>query len=177
MEKQMQKAVENFRSELASLRTGRASIALLEGIKVLYYGSQMALNQVGHISIPEARTIEIKPWDPTVLPEIEKAIQKSDLGVNPNNDGNLIRINIPKLNEDRRKDLVKKIKKISEEYRVSVRNERREALELIKKSEKEKSISEDDRKTAEHEIQKITDTLVKKIDEICSHKEKEIMEV
>ena len=177
MEKEVRKTIENLRQELASIRTGRASAALLEGIKVEYYGSQLALNQVGNISVPESRTIEIRPWDPVALPEIEKAILKSDLGVTPNNDGSLIRLTMPKLTENRRKDLVKTVKKLAETYKVSVRNSRRDTIEEIKKEEKNKSISEDIRKSAEHEVQKLTDVHINQIDEILSHKENEIMEV
>lgn len=177
MEREMKKTVESFRGELASIRTGRASISLLDGIRVEYYGSKMALNQVASLSIPEARTIEIKPWDQNVLPEIEKAIHKSDLGINPNSDGQLIRISIPKLSEDRRKDLVKNIKKIAEQYRVTVRAFRRDSIEKIKKAQKEKSISEDEQKVGEHAVQKVTDANIHAIEEILSHKEKEMMEV
>lgn len=176
-EKEMKKVVESFRSELASIRTGRANVTLLDGIKVEYYGSQLALNQVGNLSVPESRTIEIRPWDLNALPEIEKAIHKSDLGVTPNNDGKLIRLNFPKLNEDRRKELVKAVKKTAENYRVSVRNFRRDAIEEIKKAEKNKTISEDIRKSSEHDVQRITDLYVRQIEDVLGHKEKEIMEI
>lgn len=177
MEKEVRKTIESFRSELASIRTGRASLALLDGIKVEYYGSNLAMNQVGNVSVPEPRTIEIRPWDPAALPAIEKGILKSDLGVTPNNDGKLIRLSMPKLTEDRRKDLVRTVKKLAETYKVSIRNSRRETIEEIKKEEKSKAISEDVRKGAEHEVQKLTDAHVKQIDDILSHKESEIMEV
>ncbi|MBD3272592.1 MAG: ribosome recycling factor [Elusimicrobia bacterium] len=177
MEKQMKKTVDAFRGDLATLRTGRANAALLEDIRVAYYGSQMNLKQVANVSIPEARTIEIKPWDPGVLPEIEKAILKSDLGITPNNDGKIIRISIPKLTEDRRRDLVKTVKKMAEEYRVSVRSARRDTMDQVKKAEKEKTISEDERKSSEQVIQKLTDACIKQVDDILGHKEQEIMEV
>lgn len=177
MEKQMKKSIERFKAELASMRTGRASVALLDGVKVEYYGSKLALNQVGNLSVPDSRTIEIKPWDTNALPEIEKAILKSNLGVTPNNDGKLIRINLPKLSEERRKELAKNIKKIAENYRISVRGFRRDAIELIKKDEKEKTISKDMEQSAEQEVQKITNAYVHQIEEILVHKEKEIMEI
>jgi len=173
----MQHSIELFKKELASIRTGRASLALLDGIKVDYYGTPTPLGQVATLSVPESRQILIQPWEQRIIPDIEKAIMKSDLGLTPTNDGKTIRLNIPPLTEERRKELVKVIKKKAEEARVAVRNIRRDINEEIKKLEKEKHISEDDTKKSLEEVQKLTDSFIKKIDEILEHKEKEIMEV
>jgi ribosome recycling factor len=173
----MEKALEAQRNEFTKLRTGRASVSLLDGIRVECYGSQMPLNQVATLSTPESRTIVVSPWDKGTVPEIERAIQKSDLGLNPINDGKVIRINIPTLTEERRKDLAKVAKKYSEEARVSVRNARREANETAKKIQKDAKMSEDDLKRWETEIQKTTDHYVAQVDVQLAHKEKEIMEV
>ncbi|MEW6002658.1 MAG: ribosome recycling factor [Nitrospirota bacterium] len=173
----MNSAVEALKKEFASIRTGRASLALLDGISVNYYGTPTPLQQLASLSIPESRQIAIVPWDPKVIPEIEKAIMKSDLGLTPINDGKMIRINIPPLTEERRKQLVKAVKKKSEEAKVSIRNIRRDANEDLRKLEKERHLSEDDVKRSQEEIQKITDSFIKKADEILGHKEKEIMEV
>ncbi len=177
IETQMQKTVDKMRSDFSTLRTGRASSALLENIRVDYYGAQTPLNQLANIGAPEARTLEIRPWDKAAMPDIEKAILKSDLGLNPSNDGTTIRLQIPALTEERRKDLIKVVRKMAEEYRVALRNERREAVERLKKTEKAKEISEDDRESGEQEIQKMTDSYVKKIDEFLTSKERDIMEV
>ena len=144
MDDKIEKSIEALRHELSKVRTGRASLALLEGISVNAYGSVMPLNQVGSMTIPESRMIVIAPWDPQMLPAIEKAILKSDVGLTPANDGKMIRLSIPQLTEERRKDLVKLVKKIAEEIRVAVRNIRREAIEVLKKKKKDKEISEDD---------------------------------
>ncbi len=173
----MDATIEVFRKELASVRTGRASIALLDGITVDYYGNQTPLNQVATLTVPEPRLITIQPWEQRLIPEIEKAILKSDLGLNPTNDGKLIRLAIPPLTEERRKELVKVVKKRAEEARVALRNIRRDVLEEIKKLQKEKNLSEDEVKRWNEEVQKITDSYIKKIDEMLNHKEKEIMEV
>jgi ribosome recycling factor len=173
----MQKTMEKMKSDFATLRTGRASAALLENVRVDYYGASTPINQMANVSAPEARTLEIKAWDKGALQLIEKAIQKSDLGLTPSNDGNVIRLQIPKLTEERRKDLIRVVRKMAEEYRVSVRNERRDGLEKLKKAEKAKEIAEDDLKTAEHEVQKMTDTYIKKVDEMLAAKERDIMEV
>ncbi len=173
----MDATVEVLRKDLASVRTGRASIALLDGITVDYYGNQTPLNQVATLTIPEPRLITIQPWEQRLIPEIEKAILKSDLGLNPTNDGKLIRLAIPPLTEERRKELVKVVKKRAEEARVALRNIRRDVLEEIKKIQKEKNLSEDEVKRWNDEVQKITDSYIKKIDEMLNHKEKEIMEV
>jgi ribosome recycling factor len=176
-EAQMQKTLDKMRTDLNTLRTGRASSSLLENIRVEYYGSMTPLNQLASVGAPEARTLEIRPWDKAALQAIEKAIQKSDLGLTPSNDGNMIRLSIPALTEERRKDLIKAVRKMSEEYRVALRNERRDAVEQLKKAEKAKEISEDDRESGEQEIQKLTDAYVKRIDEFLAAKERDIMVV
>lgn len=173
----MEKSVIAFKKELSKIRTGRASLAILDGIMVDAYGSTMPLNQVGSITIPESRMIVIQPWDPQMLPAIEKAILKSDVGLNPIGDGKVIRLNIPQLTEERRKDLVKSVRKIAEEFRVAIRNIRREAIEVLKKQKKDKEISEDELFKFQDETQNETDLYIKQIDEVTAHKEKEVMEV
>lgn len=173
----MSSAIDALKKEFSSIRTGRASLALLDGITVDYYGTPTPLQQLTSLSIPESRQIAIQPWEQRIIPEIEKAILKSDLGLTPMNDGKTIRINIPILTEERRKQLVKLVKKRAEESKVAVRNIRRDSNEELKKLEKEKHLSEDDTKKEHDEIQKITDSFIKKIDEVLEHKEKEIMEV
>ena len=173
----MSRSVEALRKEFSSIRTGRASLALLDGIMVNYYDTPTPLQQLASLSIPESRQIVIQPWEQKIVPDIEKSILKSDLGLTPSNDGKIIRINIPPLTEERRKLLVKTVKKKAEEAKVSVRNIRRDTNEEIKKLEKEKHISEDIVKKLQDEIQKITDSYVSKVDEVLSSKEKEIMEV
>lgn len=173
----MDHSIEALKKEFASVRTGRASLALLDGIKVDYYGTPTPLQQVASLSVPESRQITIQPWNQKIISDIEKAIMKSDLGLTPTNDGKVIRINIPLLTEERRKQLVKVVRKNSEDAKVAVRNIRRDVNDEIKKLEKEKHLSEDDTKKSLGEIQKFTDSYVKKIDEILMHKEKEIMEV
>jgi len=173
----MNSALEVLKKEFASIRTGRASLALVDGIVVDYYGTPTPLPQVASLSIPESRQIAIQPWEKNLIPLIEKAIMKSDLGLTPANDGKVIRINIPILTEERRKQLVKVVRKRAEESKVAVRNIRRDSNDELKKLEKEKHVSEDDVKKEQEEIQKITDTFIKKVDEIVEHKEKEIMEV
>lgn len=173
----MSRAIEALKKEFASVRTGRASLALLDGIMVNYYDTQTPLQQLASLSIPESRQIAIQPWDQKIIPDIEKAIMKSDLGLTPMNDGKMIRINIPPLTEERRKQLVKAVKKKAEEAKISIRNIRRDINEEIKKLEKEKHISEDTVKKLQEEIQKITDSYIVKVDEVIGHKEKEIMEV
>lgn len=176
-EAQMQKTIEKTKADFSSLRTGRASAALLENIRVEYYGTMTPLNQIANITAPEARTLEIRAWDKGAVTAVEKAIQKSDLGLNPNNDGSVIRLQIPALTEERRKDLIKVVRKMAEEYRVALRNERRDAVERLKKAEKAKEISEDDRTAGDQEIQKLTDSFVKRVDELLAAKERDIMEV
>jgi ribosome recycling factor len=173
----MSKTVDSFKKDLSRIRTGRASPSLLEGITVDYYGSPMPVNQVATITIPEARLILIQPWEKSMLGPIEKAIQASDLGLNPLNDGNLIRLPIPALTEERRKDLYKNCKKVSEESKVAIRNIRRDSNEKLKKSEKDKTITQDEEKKSLDEIQKLTDKYIKAIDDVLAVKEKEIMEV
>ena len=177
MADKMEKSLGAFKAELTKIRTGRASLSLLDGIKVDAYGSSMPLNQVGTLTIPESRQIVIQPWDPQVMSSIEKAILKSELGLTPVNDGKVIRINIPQLTEERRKELVKQVKKIAEEYRVAVRNHRRDAIDALKKQKKNKEISEDEQFKLQDEAQKETDSYVAKIDEVGAEKESEVMEV
>lgn len=176
-EEKMKKSVEAIRQELAKLRSGRASTSLLDAIKVEYYGTLTPLNQLANVAAPEARLLTVQPFDKTLIPAIEKAILTANLGLNPANDGTKIRIPIPQLNEERRKELVKLAKKYAEDGRIAIRNVRREANEHIKKAEKNHEISEDDSKHAQDKIQKMTDDYIKKIDEIIAQKEKEIMEV
>lgn len=173
----MDSAIEVLKKELGSIRTGRASLALIDGIKVEYYGTPTPLQQLASLSIPESRQIAIQPWEQKIISDIEKAILKSDLGLTPMNDGKVIRINIPQLTEERRKQIVKIARKYSEDSKIAVRNIRRDINEEIKKLEKEKHISEDDTKQSLDEIQQLTDSHIKKADELLSHKEKEIMEV
>lgn len=173
----MNKSVEAFKKDLAGIRTGRASISLLDSIRVEYYGNQVPLNQVATLNVPEPRTITIQPWEQRMISVIEKAILESDLGLTPSNDGKIIRINIPPLTEERRKQLTKVVRKRAEEARVAVRNIRRDANEELKKLEKQKEISEDELKKRLDEVQKLTDEFIKLIDEVLQKKEKEIMEV
>ncbi len=175
IKKRMEKSVKAFQSEIARVRTGRASVALLDGIKVDYYGSSMPINQLATITVAEARTIIIQPWDPSAIKAIEKAIQKSDLGLTPIDDGKVIRISIPPLTEERRKELVKVVRKMAEEARVAIRNIRRDILDDLKKMKKNGEISEDDFYRVQDKIQKVTDEHIKKIDEILETKQKEIM--
>jgi ribosome recycling factor len=173
----MDKALENLGREYSRIRTGRASTTLLDGIRVDYYGTPTPLNQLATLTIPDPRTIMIQPWDQTVVGDVEKAILKSELGLTPMNDGKLIRINIPTLTEERRRDLVKIVKKMAEEAKVAIRNIRRDANDLIKDLKKEKEISEDDQFKGQDEIQKITNEAISKTDDICASKEQEVMEV
>lgn len=185
MEKELRKktvekmdgAVEALKKDFGTIRTGRASLALIDGITVDYYGTPTPLQQLASMSIPEARQIAIQPWEQKIIPDIEKAIMKSDLGLTPANDGRVIRINIPPLTEERRKQLVKVVKKRAEDAKVAVRNIRRDSNEELKHLEKEKHISEDDVKRSHDDIQKLTDSYIAKVDEILRHKEQEIMEV
>jgi ribosome recycling factor len=172
----MNGAIEALKKDFASIRTGRASISLLDGISVDYYGTPTPINQVASLGIPDPRQITIQPWEQRLIPEIEKAILKSDLGLTPGNDGKTIRINIPPLTEERRKQLVKVVRKRAEEARVAIRNIRRDINEEIKKAEKE-HFSEDDVKRLQEEIQKATDSYISKVEDVLQHKEKEIMEI
>ncbi|MFN4110658.1 MAG: ribosome recycling factor [Ignavibacteria bacterium] len=176
-EEKMKKSVEVVRQEFAKIRTGKATTALLDGIKAEYYGSLVPLNQMANISVSDVHTLVVQPWDKSALQSIEKAILQSELGLNPINDGNILRIPIPPLTEERRKDLVKLCKKFAEDGRIAVRNVRRDAIEHLKKMEKDEHLSEDDRKLAEKEVQKLTDKYIEHINELLDHKEKEIMEV
>ena len=173
----MQKSIDSLEKDFSKLRTGRASTALVDSIRVEYYGTPTPLNQVASVSIPDSRTISISPWDRNAFNSIEKAIMKSDLGLTPINDGRAIRINIPVLTEERRKDLVKMAKKYTEDAKVAIRNVRRDVNDALKKMHTVKEISEDDLHKAQDEVQKTTDNFVKKADAVLAEKEKEIMEI
>src|ERR1700739_2893036 len=173
----MDKAVEDFRKEMAATRTGRASVHMLDSVNVDYYGSQMPLNQISQVHAPEPQMITVQPFDPSSLSAIEKAIRTADLGLNPMNDGKMIRVPVPPLTEERRKEMVKHLHKILEEHRTAVRNIRRDGNDAIKKTLKDKQITEDDEKRALDEIQKLTDDEIKKMEEMSKGKEKEVMEV
>jgi ribosome recycling factor len=172
----MGKSVEALKNELKRIRTGRASLSILDGIKVDYYGTLTPLNQMATLAVPESRLITIQPWDVSVVKDIEKAILKSDLGLTPSSDGKIIRISIPQLTEDRRKELVKVVHKVCEDYKVSVRNFRRDSNELLKSMKKDGEITEDDAFNSQEQVQKITDEHIKLIDECYQEKEKEILE-
>ena len=176
-EEKMDKAINFYHSDINSIRAGRANPAVLDKIKVEYYGALTPLAQIGTIAVPEPQMITIQPWDATVLPEIEKAINKSDIGINPQNDGKLIRLNFPPLTEERRKEIAKSIHKKSEDAKVNIRNIRREAMDFLKKELKNKTMTEDDVKGAEDDVQKLTDKKITEIETITSKKEKEILEV
>ncbi len=175
VEDRMNKSIKNLQKDFSVIRTGRANPAMFEGLRVSVYGSDMPLNQVATISIPEPRLVVIQPWDKSNLGEVEKAILKSDLSVNPSNDGNLIRIQIPELTEERRKEYVKLAKNKAEECKVSIRNVRRDGNDMIKSLEKDKEISEDDSKSAQDRIQKITDKFIEETQKLTDNKEKEIL--
>ena len=172
----MGKSVEALKNELKRIRTGRASLSILDGIKVDYYGTLTPLNQMATLAVPESRLITIQPWDVSVIKDIEKAILKSDLGLTPSSDGKIVRISIPQLTEERRKELVKVVHKVCEEYKVSVRNFRRDSNELLKSMKKDGEITEDDAFKSQEQVQKITDEHIKLIDECYQEKEKEILE-
>ena len=172
----MSKATDFCKSQISKVRTGRASASLVENLKANYYGTPTAITQMAGISVPDARTIVIQPWDRSNLKDIEKAIQEADLGFNPQNDGNIIRIPVPPLTQERRKEFVKLSKKYAEEGKIAIRNVRRDQLEAIRKAEKDKLFSEDDKKRGEEELQKITDEHIKKVDVILAQKEKELLE-
>lgn len=173
----MGKTIDNIQRDLNTLRAGRANPQILDRITVDYYGTPTALNQVGNISSPEPRMLVISPWEPKMIGPIEKAIQASDIGINPSNDGKVIRLVIPELNEERRKELCKKVRKSVEEGKVAIRNIRRDAMEAIKRMKKDSLITEDDQKDAESKLQKVTDSRIKQMDAIGAAKEKEIMSV
>lgn len=177
MQDKMQKTTSIFSKELSTMRAGRATPSLLDKIQVDYYGTPSPINTVANVTIPEARMIQIAPWETRMLSVIEKAIQKSDLGINPSNDGKVIRLVLPEMTEERRKDLVKQTRKMGEECKVALRSIRRDAMEQVKKQQKDSKITEDDRKDLETEIQKITDNQIKSVDKIVADKEKELMSV
>ncbi len=177
LEGRMQKTIEVFSENLSEIRAGRANPAILNKISVEYYGVQTPINQVAGISVPEARTIVIQPWDASVLKSIEKAILASDIGLNPNNDGKLIRLNFPELTEERRKEIAKDIRKIAEEARVAVRSIRRDGMETVKSEQKSSQVTEDEKADLEEKIQKLTDKYIAEIDKMLENKEKEIMSI
>ena len=176
VKEKMNKAIEHYRHELATIRTGRASTSILDTVKVNYYGTPTPLNNIAHMTVPEGQLIVIQPFDPKSLEVIEKAIISSEIGLMPNNDGNVIRLQIPSLTEERRKELVKVVHKIVEEGRVSIRNIRRDANDLLKKAEKDNELSEDNLKRAMDNIQEMTDEHIKSLNEVQDHKEKEILD-
>jgi len=177
LEERMGKTIQDLKLKLAKVRTGRASAGLLDEIKVDYYGTPTPLKQLSNITIPEPRLIVIKPYDPNILKEIEKAILNSDLGLNPHNDGKVVRVPIPELTEERRKELVKVVRKIAEEHRVAIRQERKDAIEELRRMEKEKEITEDELHRAQNQVQEKVDKAIEEIDQLCEKKEQEIMEV
>ncbi len=177
MKAQMEKSVDSLRKEYQKVRTGRATTTLLDDIKVSYYDSPTPINQVASLNVPEARVIVIQPWEGKMIPVIEKAILNANIGLTPTNDGKIIRLAMPPLTEERRKEIVKTLRKMAEDAKIAVRNIRRDAIDDLKKSEKDKKISEDDLKRAEKEVQDVTNNFVTKIDEVLAAKEKEVMEV
>ncbi len=175
--RKMEKTIKAFKEELAHIRTSRASVALLEGIKVDCYGTKLPITQVASVNVVEGKVLVIQPWDPNLLKEIERAIQKSDLGINPTSDGKVIRLVVPPLTEERRKDLLKVVGKLAEESRIAIRNLRRDLLDKFKTAKKKGEISEDDYRQLEKKVQKLTDEFIKKIEELVKEKEKEILTV
>ena len=177
IKEKMNKTISVFSENLSEIRAGRANPAILNKIKVDYYGVPTPISQVAGISVPEARLIVIQPWDANILKEIEKEILKSDIGINPNNDGKVLRLAFPELNEERRKEIVKDIKKLAEDTKVAIRSIRRDAIDGFRKQQKDSEITEDELKVAEDEVQKITDSMIEEIDGILANKEKEVMSV
>lgn len=173
----MDKAVADFQTNLGSIRTGRASVHMLDQVKVDYYGTATPLNQVGQITTPDANMIVVQPWDVSLIPEIEKALRTSDLGFNPNNDGKLVRIPVPPMTEERRREVVKHLHRVLEDHRTAIRNIRRDGNDLVKKALKEKKISEDEEKRSLDEMQKLTDEEIKRIEEMARKKEVEVMQI
>ncbi|HXP11653.1 MAG TPA: ribosome recycling factor [Acidobacteriaceae bacterium] len=173
----MEKAVDDFRANLASTRTGRASVHMLDQVKVPYYGSDMPLNQVAQVTAPDANMIVIQPWDASILGDIEKALRASDLGFNPQNDGKIVRIPVPPMTEERRREVVKHLNKTLEDHKTAVRNIRRDGNDLIKKAAKDKKISEDEEKRSLEEIQKLTDDEIRRMEEMCRNKEREVLQI
>ncbi len=177
LEDQMQKTMKSLQAQMSKVRTGRASPNVLEGIMVDYYGTPTPLKQVGQVSTPEARMLQIQPFDKTMIPHIEKAILGANIGITPANDGNFVRINFPALTEDKRKAIAKDVKKLGEDAKIAVRNARRDQNDRVKKAEKEKTVSEDESKKIQDEIQKVTDNYIKEVDKLVDAKEKEVMTV
>lgn len=177
IKEKMDKSIDNLNEKFSEVRAGRANPAILNKVKIDYYGTPTPINQVAGVSVPEARLIVIQPWDMSILKEIEKAILASDIGINPNNDGKVIRLSFPELTEERRKEIVKDIKKMAEECKVSVRNIRRDGMDLAKKLQKDGEMTEDDLKSAENKIQELTDKSIDEIDKLLDNKEKEIMSI
>lgn len=177
IETRMEKTITSLKSELATIRTGRANAALLDHVRVSYYGSDVPVSQIGNISVPEPRMLMVSPWEKTALADLEKAILASDLGLNPSNDGEVIRIILPELTEDRRKDLVKQVKQVGEKAKVSVRNIRRDGNDTVKKQAKEDSLPEDESKRMQDKVQKMTDRFIAEVDTVVEHKEKDILTV
>jgi len=177
MEARMEKSISSLKSELATIRTGRANAALLDHVRISYYGSEVPVSQIGNISVPEPRMLMISPWEKTILGDLEKAILKSDLGLTPSNDGDVVRIILPELTEDRRKDLVKQVKSVGEKAKVSVRNIRRDANDDVKKQVKDEGLPEDESKRLQDQIQKITDRFIAEVDKVVEHKESDILTV
>lgn len=177
IEAKMEKRINGYAGELKTIRAGRANASILDKVAIDYYGTMTPVAQVGSISVPEARTLVIQPWDASILKEIEKAINASEIGIAPQNDGKVIRLNFPPLTEERRKELVKQVKKYTEEAKVQIRNARRDAMDDFKKQKKDGDLTEDDLKGIEKDIQNLTDKYIKEIDDICADKEKEILEV
>jgi ribosome recycling factor len=173
----MEKAVDDFRRELSSIRTGRANVSILDHVRVDYHGSQMPINQLGTVTVPDPMMLVISPWDPGAVPLIDKAIRTSDLGLNPTNDGKVIRLPLPALTEERRKDLVKHLHKVLENHRTAMRNVRRDIKEAIEHLEKDKKVSEDERKRSVEELDKLTQSETKKIEDLSAAKEKEVLEL
>ena len=176
-QRKMEKTLEVLASDFGAVRAGRANAQVLDRIVVPYYGVDTPINQVGTISSPDPRTLVIQPWDGSLLKQIEKAIQTSELGINPQNDGRVIRLVFPQLTEERRKDLTKQVKKYGEDSKVAIRNVRRDAVDFVKKAQKKGEMTEDDEKKAEKDIQELTEKYIKKVDEMCAKKEKELMEI
>jgi ribosome recycling factor len=177
LKSRMDKAVEDFRVNLSSIRTGRASVHMLDQVKVSAYGTEMPLNQIGQVSAPEPQMLVVQPYDVTLIAEIEKGLRTSSQGFNPQNDGKVVRIPVPPMTEERRKEVVKHLSKVLEDHRTGVRNIRRDGNELVKKAAKDKKISEDDEKRALEEMQKLTDDEIKRMEELCKSKEKEVMQI
>jgi ribosome recycling factor len=177
LKSRMEKAVDDFRANLASTRTGRASVHMLDQIKVSYYGTDTPLNQVAQVTAPDANLILVQPWDPSIVADIERALRTSDLGFNPQNDGKVIRIPIAPMTEERRREVVKHLNKTLEDHRTAVRNIRRDGNDLIKKSAKDKKISEDEEKRSLEEMQKLTDDEIRRMEEMCRNKEREVLQI